>query len=87
MGSHTSWYEKLDGRIAQAFMSIQAVKAVELGTGVENAGRPGSQVHDEIYYEDAAYVRKTNRAGVRPTRKYQPALPLTPEMPFGSLFP
>ncbi|HLA94789.1 MAG TPA: chorismate synthase, partial [Pyrinomonadaceae bacterium] len=43
--------EKLDGRIGQAFMSIQAVKAVEIGTGVANAGRFGSQVHDEIYYE------------------------------------
>ena len=53
LGSHTSWYEKLDGRIAQAFMSIQAVKAVEIGTGVENAGRFGSEVHDEIYYENA----------------------------------
>lgn len=51
LGSHTSWYEKLDGRIAQAFMSIQAVKAVELGTAVSNAGRFGSEVHDEIYYE------------------------------------
>ncbi len=51
LGSHTSWYEKLDGRIAQAFMSIQAVKAVELGTGVENASKPGSEVHDEIYFE------------------------------------
>lgn len=50
LGSHTSWSEKLDGRIAQAFMSIQAVKAVEIGTGVENAGKPGSEVHDEIFY-------------------------------------
>ena len=49
LGSHTSWNEKLDGRIAQAFMSIQAVKAVEIGTGVENAGRFGSEVHDEIF--------------------------------------
>ena len=63
LGSHTSWYEKLDGRIAQAFMSIQAVKAVELGTGVENAGNPGSQVHDEIFYENESFTRKTNRAG------------------------
>lgn len=52
LGSHTSWYEKLDGRIAQAFMSIQAVKAVEIGEGVANAGRPGSQVHDEIFWKD-----------------------------------
>jgi chorismate synthase len=63
LGSHTSWYEKLDGRIAQAFMSIQAVKAVEIGSGVENAGRFGSQVHDEIFYENEAFQRKTNRAG------------------------
>jgi chorismate synthase len=51
LGSHTSWNEKLDGRIAQAFMSIHAVKAVEIGEGVANAARPGSQVHDEIYFE------------------------------------
>lgn len=76
LGSHTSWYEKLDGRIAQAFMSIQAVKAVELGTGVENASKPGSAVHDEIFYSvppavaggdfsDAqpGFHRPTNRAG------------------------
>ncbi|HVF30265.1 MAG TPA: chorismate synthase [Pyrinomonadaceae bacterium] len=51
LGSAFSWKEKLDGRIAQAFMSIHAVKAVEIGTGIENAGRPGSQVHDEIFLE------------------------------------
>ena len=63
LGSHVSWSEKLDGRIAQAFMSIHAVKAVEIGTGVENAGLPGSQVHDEIFFADEAFYRKTNRAG------------------------
>jgi len=63
LGSHISWYEKLDGRIAQAFMSIQAVKAVEIGEGVANAGRFGSEVHDEIYYQDNNFQRKTNRAG------------------------
>lgn len=51
LGSHTSWSEKLDGRIGQAFMSIQAVKAVEIGTGVANAGHFGSEVHDEIFFE------------------------------------
>ena len=51
LGSHTSWNEKLDGRIAQALMSIHAVKAVEIGTGVANAAKPGSEVHDEIFYE------------------------------------
>jgi chorismate synthase len=63
LGSHTSWEEKLDGRIAQAFMSIQAVKAVEIGSGVANAGRFGSEVHDEIFYENEHFQRKTNRAG------------------------
>lgn len=63
LGSHTSWYEKLDGRIAQAFMSIQAVKAVEIGTAVANAGRFGSEVHDEIFHDGNAFMRKTNRAG------------------------
>ncbi|MEO5858890.1 MAG: chorismate synthase [Pyrinomonadaceae bacterium] len=56
LGSHTSWYEKLDGRIAQAFMSIQAVKAVELGTAVSNAGRLGSEVHDEIFWSEPGEV-------------------------------
>lgn len=63
LGSHTSWSEKLDGRIAQAFMSIQAVKAVEIGEGVLNAEKLGSEVHDEIYFEDDKFKRKTNRAG------------------------
>jgi len=63
LGSHVSWSEKLDGRIAQAFMSIQAVKAVEIGEGVENAQRFGSKVHDEIKYENERFVRTSNRAG------------------------
>jgi chorismate synthase len=65
LGSHTSWSEKLDGRIAQAFMSIQAVKAVEIGEGVENASRSGSAVHDEIGYDESSrtFTRPTNRAG------------------------
>ena len=62
LGSHTSWGEKLDGRIAQAIMSIHAVKAVEIGEGVANAGRFGSEVHDEIYYSEG-FRRGTNRAG------------------------
>ena len=52
LGSHTSWEDKLDGRIARAIMSIHAIKAVEIGEGVANAGRPGSQVHDEIFAKD-----------------------------------
>ena len=63
LGSHVSWNEKLDGRIAQALMSIQAVKAVEIGNGVENAGLFGSKVHDEIAFENNTFKRLTNRAG------------------------
>jgi len=63
LGSHTSWNEKLDGRIAQAVMSIQAVKAVEIGNGVENAALFGSKVHDEITFENDNFKRTSNRAG------------------------
>ena len=65
LGSHTSWREKLDGRLAQAIMSIPAVKAVAIGAGLEAAALPGSQVHDEIDYDEAArrFSRPTNRAG------------------------
>jgi chorismate synthase len=65
LGSHTSWVAKLDGQLAQAVMSIHAVKAVELGEGVANAFKPGSQVHDEITYDAAArsFGRSSNRAG------------------------
>ncbi len=52
LGSHMSWEEKLDGRIARAVMSIHAIKAVEIGEGVANAGRRGSDVHDEIFWRD-----------------------------------
>jgi chorismate synthase len=62
LGSHTSWREKLDGRLAQAVMSIQAVKAVEIGEGVANAGKFGSEVHDEIVYTQE-FKRSSNRAG------------------------
>ena len=65
LGSHTSWDAKLDGRLAQALMSIPAVKAVSLGEGVRAANLPGSQVHDEIEYDAgaSAFRRPTNRAG------------------------
>jgi len=65
LGSHMSWSAKLDGQLAQAIMSIHAVKAVELGEGVANASKPGSQVHDEIVYNQAsrAFGRTSNRAG------------------------
>jgi len=49
LGAHTSWEDKLDGRIARAIMSIHAIKAVEIGTGVSNAAKRGSEVHDEIF--------------------------------------
>jgi chorismate synthase len=65
LGSHTSWWEKLDGQLAQAVMAVHAVKAVELGDGVANAGMPGSLVHDEIGYnaDEKMFYRMSNRAG------------------------
>src|SRR5271155_1281785 len=65
LGSHAQWDEKLDGRLARAVMSIQAVKAVEIGAGVTAAGSYGSEVQDEISYEKAAkkFRRSSNRAG------------------------
>jgi chorismate synthase len=60
LGSHVSWDTKLDGRLAQAMMSIPAVKGVELGLGFEAARRKGSEVHDEIM---PGFSRATNRAG------------------------
>ena len=65
LGSHAQWDEKLDGRLAQAVMSVQAVKAVEIGDGVTIARSHGSEVQDEISYDKAAhrFRRFTNRAG------------------------
>ena len=65
LGSYTSWDRKLDGRLAQAVASIHAVKAVEIGSGVAGARKPGSLLHDEIVYdaEDSRFRRSTNRAG------------------------
>ena len=69
LGSYVQWDLKLDGRLAQALMSIPAIKAVAIGDGVDGARRPGSQVHDEIVSDTAArsgepvVVRPTNRAG------------------------
>ena len=54
LGSHTAWDTRLDGQLAQAIMSINAVKAVEVGSGVQGAFRKGSDVHDEIAYDAAA---------------------------------
>ncbi len=65
LGSHTQWNRKLDGRLAQAIMCIPAVKAVEIGMGVEVSRSTGSQVHDEIGYNstEQRFTRPTNRAG------------------------
>lgn len=70
LGSHAQWDRKLDGMLAQAVMSIQAIKGVEIGMGFDAARRPGSQVHDEIAFDPSlvneshlGYVRKTNNAG------------------------
>jgi chorismate synthase len=64
LGSHVQWDRKLDALLAQALMSIQAVKAVEIGEGWDNALRRGSDAHDAITYDTTAgYVRPTARAG------------------------
>lgn len=63
LGSAVQWDRKLDGRLAQAFMSIHAIKAVEVGQGVENAKRKGSQAHDQIAYDKDHFYRFTNHAG------------------------
>jgi chorismate synthase len=64
LGSHVSWEERLDGRLAMAICSIQALKGVSIGDGFAVAGLPGSQAHDEIFYSaERGYYRETNRAG------------------------
>ena len=64
LGSHTQWDRRLDGRLAGAVMSIQAIKGVEIGAGFSCAHLPGSEIHDEIYMgEDGRPYRQTNRAG------------------------
>ena len=64
IGSHVSWETRLDGRLAQAIMSIQAMKGVGIGDGFDLAGRVGSKAHDEIFHsEQHGFQRETNRAG------------------------
>jgi chorismate synthase len=64
LGSHVSWEQRLDGVLAGAICSIQAVKGVSLGDAFDVAGLPGSQAHDEIFWsQDRGYYRETNRAG------------------------
>ena len=65
LGSHAQWDEKLDARLAQAVMSIQAVKGVEIGAGIAAATSYGSEVMDEIGYDtlDKRFTRGSNRAG------------------------
>jgi chorismate synthase len=70
LGTHAQWDRKLDGRLAQAVMAVQAIKGVEIGLGFAAARRPGSQVHDPIHYDasqkntaNLGYTRPTNNAG------------------------
>jgi chorismate synthase len=71
LGSYAQWCDRLDGRLAQALMSIPAVKGVEVGLGFEASRRPGSEVHDEIFYRRprsgrdrrGGFCRRTNHAG------------------------
>ncbi len=70
LGTHAQWDRKLDGRLAQAVMAVQAIKGVEIGLGFEAARRRGSQVHDPIHYDrrqrtrrSLGFTRPTNNAG------------------------
>jgi chorismate synthase len=64
LGSHSQWDLKLDGRLSQSLMSIQAIKSVEFGLGSKAASASGSEAHDEIYYNSKkGFYRNTNRAG------------------------
>jgi len=64
IGSYTSWERRMDGRLGQAIMSIQAMKGVSVGDAFDVAGRVGSEAHDEIFWtEERGYYRETNRAG------------------------
>ncbi|MEK6608968.1 MAG: chorismate synthase [Myxococcota bacterium] len=63
LGSTADWDLRMDGRLAQAVMSIQAVKGVEIGAGFASARTPGSQVHDPIHRAEGRFVRPTNHAG------------------------
>ncbi len=63
LGSHVHWDRRLDSQLSGALMSIQAIKAVEVGDGFRSAGRPGSAAHDEIFAEGGSFVRHTDRAG------------------------
>ncbi|NOZ70273.1 MAG: chorismate synthase [Deferribacteres bacterium] len=64
LGSYVHWDRRLEARLSYAVMGIQAIKGVEIGNGFENAGKPGSEVMDEIYYrKQKGFYRKTNNAG------------------------
>jgi chorismate synthase len=63
LGSHVHWERRLSSRLAGALLGIPAVKGVEIGPAFANARRSGTEVHDEIFLEDGALVRRTNRAG------------------------
>jgi chorismate synthase len=63
VGSHVHWDRKLDAEVAEALMSIQAIKGVEIGDGFRTARRRGSEAHDEIFHDEAGFSRMTNKAG------------------------
>ncbi|MDP6793622.1 MAG: chorismate synthase, partial [Anaerolineales bacterium] len=63
LGSYVHWDRKIEGRLAQALLSIHAIKGAEVGRAFENARRPGTGVHDEIFIEGERVTRRTNRAG------------------------
>ena len=63
LGSHTQWDQKLHARIAESIMSVNAFKGIEIGMGFDEAGKLGSEVHDEIGWDGEKYIRHSNNAG------------------------
>ena len=70
LGSHVSWEERLDGRLARAICSIQAIKGVSIGDGFAIAGLPGSQAHDEIFYAERARLLPRDQPRRRPRGRH-----------------
>ena len=76
LGTYAQWDRRLTARLAMAAMSIQAMKGVEIGMGFESARRYGSEVHDDIYFDQTAgqFIRKSNNGGWAGRRNYEWAI-------------
>ena len=63
LGSYSQWFDRLQSKISESIMSINAIKGIEFGNGFENSTKKGSQVHDEIGWDGERYIRYSNNAG------------------------